>query len=62
MDFINEHNLLSSSQYGFRPYRSTETALQDFVDFVLASFDDDKFTVSVFLDLTKGRIEEGRGG
>ncbi|XP_037774864.1 uncharacterized protein LOC119571809 [Penaeus monodon] len=39
--------------YGFRPLRSTETALQNFVDVVLTAFDENKFTISVFLDLSK---------
>ena len=53
MDHINKENLLSTSQFGFRPNRSTETALQTYVDSVLTAFDDNKFTVSVFIDLSK---------
>ena len=53
MTFINDQNLLTNSQYGFRPGRSTEAALLSFTDHVLNAFDNDEYTVSVFLDLSK---------
>ena len=53
MEFFNHNNLLTNSQYGFRPQRSTESALQCFTDHVLDAFDNDRFTLSVFLDLSK---------
>ena len=51
--FINDQNLLTNSQYGFRPGRSTEAALVSFTDHVLRAFDRDEYTISVFLDLSK---------
>ena len=53
MDHLNKENILSACQFGFRPNRSTETALQTYVDSILTAFDDNKFTVSVFIDLSK---------
>lgn len=53
MEHLKQNNILSTCQYGFRPLRSTETALQNFVDVVLTAFDENKFTISVFLDLSK---------
>ena len=52
-DFIEQSNELDQSQYGFRSGGSTEVALCDFVDDVLAAFDDEKYTVATFLDLSK---------
>ena len=49
--FINDQNLLTNSQYGFRPGRSTEAV--SFTDHVLRAFDRDEYTISVFLDLSK---------
>lgn len=53
MTFINDQNLLTNSQYGFRPGRSTEAALLSFTDHVLNAFDNGSYTISVFLDLSK---------
>ncbi|MEL7522377.1 MAG: reverse transcriptase family protein, partial [Cyanobacteria bacterium J06553_1] len=53
IEFMNENNILSDSQFGFRSQRSTETALQRFIDHVLGAFDKNQFTLSVFLDLSK---------
>ena len=53
MDHLNKENILSACQFGFRPNRSTETALQTYVDSILTAFDDNKFTVSVFIDVSK---------
>lgn len=41
------------SQYGFRPQHSTNHAVHEFVDDTIASFDDKKHTIGVFLDLSK---------
>ncbi len=53
MDFITENNILSPSQYGFRPKRSTETALLSFTNHVLNAFDNNSYLLCIFLDLSK---------
>lgn len=40
MEHINNYIILSTCQYGIRPYRSTENALQILVDSVLTAFDE----------------------
>lgn len=40
MEHINNYTILSTCQYGIRPYRSTETALQILVDSVLTAFNE----------------------
>jgi retron-type reverse transcriptase len=51
--FINKNNILSQHQYGFRKNRSTELAILDFVDKITKAIDQGKYTVGIFLDLSK---------
>ena len=51
--FIEKNNILSKHQYGFRQNRSTEHAIIDFVDKITAAIDQGKFSVGIFLDLSK---------
>ena len=51
--FVDKHNILSKHQYGFRKNRSTEHAIIDFVDKITKSIDQGKFSVGIFLDLSK---------
>ena len=51
--FINNHNILTSSQFGFRENSSTELAITTFYDKLLNNLNDDKITFSIFLDLKK---------
>ena len=53
MEFLTDNNILTPSQYGFRPKRSTELALVSFTKYVLDAFDNNDFVLSVFLDLSK---------
>ena len=50
---LEENNLLTNAQNAYRKGRGTETAVTKFVNDVLRGFDDNKFTIAVFLDLTK---------
>ena len=52
-NYVNKHNILSSSQYGFRDKSSTQYALLDLVESLSTAIDDNKFTVGVFIDLRK---------
>lgn len=51
--YVIEHNLLHSSQHGFRRKRSTQTALINVVDQWLQNMDNSEVTCVVFLDLAK---------
>ena len=51
--FIAKSKILSRHQYGFRKNRSTELAIIEFVDKITNAIDQGKFTIGVFLDLSK---------
>jgi retron-type reverse transcriptase len=51
--FIDKNKILSKHQYGFRQNRSTEHAIIDFVDKITKAIDQGKFSVDIFLDLSK---------
>jgi hypothetical protein len=51
--FIDKNNFLSDAQHGFRSHRSTETALQDFINNARAAIDKKLYPIGLFLDLTK---------
>ena len=52
-EFMTAHDILTECQFGFRGGRSTETAVQTFVDDVYCSFDAGEAVAAVFLDLSK---------
>ena len=52
-DFIEKHNLLCSSQYGFRQAHSTQHAILDLVETTKTSMDKKLFSYGVFIDLKK---------
>jgi len=51
--FLLSQLVFYNSQYGFRPQHSTIHAVNEFVDDTIESFDNNKLTLSVFLDLSK---------
>ena len=51
--FIERNKILSNHQYGFRENRSTEHAVIDFVDRITQAIEQGKFSVGIFLDLSK---------
>ena len=51
--FVTDHNILSSSQSGFRALHSTQTCLLEVTDYVLDNFDSGYYTGVIFLDLKK---------
>ena len=53
VEFCTTHNIITEAQYGFRKGRSTESALTKFKNDILAAFDDQDFTIGIFLDLSK---------
>lgn len=51
--FIEKHQLLSSSQYGFRQAHATEHAILDMVETIRTNMDRRRFSCGVFIDLKK---------
>ena len=53
VNFLEEHKILSKTQFGFRKNMGTETALANYIDYILSGLKDKKYTVSIFMDLSK---------
>lgn len=51
--FLDKHDLLNSSQYGFRKGISSAEAINNLLDNVYSNLDKNKKTIGVFLDLSK---------
>ena len=51
--FIHDNDILSSSQHGFRNFRSTTSAILDVTDNILRSFDKKEYTVEILQTLLK---------
>lgn len=53
MSFLNKYNLLCKEQFGFRPGRSTGSAIAKFTNAVLEALDRGDYVTGIFLDLSK---------
>ena len=53
MSYLSKENIIYKKQYGFRPGYSTSDAVVEVVDKCVSCLDDRKFTIAVFLDLSK---------
>lgn len=53
LSYLEKNNLLSKSQYGFRPGLSTENALYNATQFMYDSLDKGLKTIAIFIDLAK---------
>ena len=51
--YLTENNLLSQKQFGFREGHSTSHAIVNLVSNIYNSFNENKFTLGVFIDLSK---------
>jgi retron-type reverse transcriptase len=51
--FIDANEILSKHQYGFRKTRSTEHAIIEITDKISKAIDEGKYTIGIFLDLSK---------
>ena len=51
--FIDKNQILSKHQYGFRANRSTEHALINLTDKITKEIDERKYSIDIFLDLSK---------
>ena len=52
-DFIEKHDMLNSSQYGFRKANATHHAIIDIVEAIQTNMDHCLFTCGIFVDLKK---------
>ena len=53
INYLDSNNILFKKQYGFRKNHSTSLALLDLVDKITSAIDEKKYTVGIFLDLSK---------
>ena len=53
IDYINKNGILTDRQYGFRSKSSTSHAIIELVDKITKAIQHNKFTVGIFLDLSK---------
>ena len=53
LEFLNENNILTQNQFGFRKNYSTELAIADIYNNLLDNLEKKKHTCAVFLDLAK---------
>lgn len=51
--FIENNQIISNVQHGFRPNRSTATALSEFVDYVNNALNEQKIVFAIFVDFKK---------
>ena len=52
-NFLNRHDLLCPSQYGFRSNTSTSHAILELVEEITNCLDNNKYYIGVFIDLKK---------
>ena len=52
-NYLNDNNLPFRKQFGFRKCHSTDHALIKFIDSICDSFNQNKYTLVVFIDLSK---------
>ena len=53
LDFIDQHGILSRSQYGFRKNIPTAMALVDLIDKISSSIEKNEYTIGIFIDSAK---------
>ena len=51
--YLNENNILTANQFGYRRGVSTENAVQKLLSHVYEAFDKGEFVLNIFLDLSK---------
>ena len=51
--FLDDNNLITDNQFGFRKFHSTELAVVDIQNTLLRNLDNNKLTCTIFLDLAK---------
>lgn len=51
--YLEEHNLLSNAQFGFRAEKSTADAVHELTNIIVRNLDKKEKTIAIFLDLAK---------
>ena len=51
--YLKENNILYKKQFGFQKNHSTEHAIMQLVDQINNSFENNQYTLGVFIDLSK---------
>jgi len=51
--YLEQNNLLTDKQYGFREKHSTYMALLDLIDHITEELDSKKYSLGIFIDLSK---------
>ena len=55
-NYLNDNNLLFHKRFGFRKGHSTDYALNELVDNIYDSFNQNKYALGVFIDLPKAFV------
>lgn len=53
IQFLDKNNILSKSQFGFRPKKSTEDAVTGLLDVIVSTLENKNKSLAIFLDLAK---------
>ena len=53
LSFLLKYNILYDHQFGFIPGKNTTHAILSLVDYLINSFEDNKLTCGIFLDISK---------
>ena len=53
MDYLTKHSILNNHQYGFRKKHSSFMAILELTNKIFDSFEKNKFTIGIFIDLKK---------
>jgi retron-type reverse transcriptase len=53
MSFVIKNSILTEAQNGFRQKKSTETAIQSFIESIQEAIDRNIHAIGIFCDLTK---------
>ena len=57
--YFDKYDILFNNQFGFRKNHSTSLALLNLLDKITSAIDQEKYTIGVFLDLSKGGQTRG---
>ena len=52
-EYLLQNNLLYEKQFGFQASNSTEHAVMQLISKILDAFNENKYTLSIFIDLSK---------
>ena len=55
-NYLNDNNLIFHKQFSFRKVHSTDYALNELIDNIYDSFNQNKYALGVFIDLSKAFV------